>query len=80
MKKFTDLPKSAFHHEYLAQRYVDNPLIIDKKKFDCRLYVLIRGVDPVEAWLCDEGLRLVRTTTNNDCSEAGGGAYSQGEE
>jgi len=63
LKKFTDLPKSAFHHEFLVQRYVDNPLILDKKKFDCRLYVLIRGVDPVEAYLCDEG--LARFCTHN---------------
>ena len=63
LKKFTDLPKSAFHHEFLAQRYVDNPLILDKKKFDCRMYVLIRGVDPVEAYLCDEG--LARFCTHN---------------
>ena len=63
LKKFTDLPKSAFHHEFLAQRYVDNPLILDKKKFDCRMYILIRGVDPVEAYLCDEG--LARFCTHN---------------
>jgi hypothetical protein len=47
----------------LAQRYVDNPLILDKRKFDCRLYVLIWGVDPVEAYLCDEG--LARFCTHN---------------
>ena len=38
-------------------------LILDKKKFDCRLYVLIRGVDPVEAFLCTEG--LARFCTHN---------------
>jgi hypothetical protein len=42
---------------------VDNPFLIDKKKFDVRLYVLIRGIDPLEAYLCDEG--IVRLCTTN---------------
>jgi len=29
---------------------------VDKKKFDLRLYVLIKGLNPIEAYLCDEGL------------------------
>lgn len=63
IKKFTELPKSAFHHEFQVQRYIDNPFLIDKKKFDARLYVLIRGIDPIEAYLYDEG--LARLCTHN---------------
>ena len=63
VKKFSDLPKGAFHNEYLVQRYIDNPLLVDKKKFDLRLYVLIKGVDPVESYLCDEG--IARFCTHN---------------
>ena len=40
----------------LVQRYIKTPILIDKKKFDLRLYVLIKGFDPIEAYLCDEGL------------------------
>ena len=29
---------------------------MDKKKFDLRIYCLIKGFDPIEAYLCDEGL------------------------
>ena len=56
VKKFADLPKNAIHHEYLVQRYVENPLLINNKKFDIRLYVVIKGVDPIEAYICEEGL------------------------
>ena len=56
VKKFQDLPKNAFSHEFLVQRYIENPLLINHKKFDIRLYVVIKGVDPIEAYLCEEGL------------------------
>ena len=56
VRRFFDLPKSALTHEFLIQRYIENPYLIDKKKFDFRIYVVIRGIDPLEAYLCDEGL------------------------
>lgn len=56
IKKYHDLPRNANHNEYLVQRYVENPLLIGNKKFDIRLYVVIKGVDPIEAYLCEEGL------------------------
>ena len=42
--------------EYLVQRYIENPLLISGKKFDIRLYVVIKGVEKIEAYVCDEGL------------------------
>jgi tubulin polyglutamylase TTLL6/13 len=39
------------------------PLLVDKKKFDLRLYVLVRKLDPIEAYLCTEG--MVRMCTEN---------------
>lgn len=42
--------------EYLVQRYIDNPLLISGKKFDIRLYVVIKGVEKIEAYVCEEGL------------------------
>ena len=47
----------------LVQRYIKNPMLIEKKKFDLRLYVLICKFDPIEAYLADEG--LVRVCTEN---------------
>jgi len=46
----------------LVQRYIKTPILVDKKKFDLRLYVLIKGFDPVEAYLCEEGLGRFATS------------------
>jgi hypothetical protein len=66
ISKFADIPKNVFSMEekdMLVQRYIKTPLLLQNKKFDLRLYVLIKGYDPVEAYLCDEG--LVRLCTEN---------------
>jgi tubulin polyglutamylase TTLL11 len=47
IKRFTELPRSALTHDFLVQRYIDSPLLIDRKKFDLRLYVVIKNVDPL---------------------------------
>ena len=63
IKKFSDLPKSAYHHEYLVQRYLENPLLVNNKKFDIRCYVVIKSVDPIEAYICEEGLARFATVS-----------------
>jgi tubulin polyglutamylase TTLL11 len=60
VERFRDIPNKLYSGErgnLLVQRYIKTPLLIDnKKKFDLRLYVLIKGFNPIEAYLCDEGL------------------------
>jgi len=40
----------------VVQQYIDDPLLVDKKKFDLRLYVLIASVDPFIVYFNDEGM------------------------
>mmetsp|Transcript_37409 Transcript_37409/g.35985 ORF Transcript_37409/g.35985 Transcript_37409/m.35985 type:complete len:103 (-) Transcript_37409:332-640(-) len=47
----------------VVQEYISNPLLLEKKKFDMRLYVMLKGVDEVEIYLCKEG--MVRFCTEN---------------
>ncbi|OMJ72396.1 hypothetical protein SteCoe_29189 [Stentor coeruleus] len=44
------------NERYVIQEYITNPLLIDKLKFDMRIYVLIAGCDPLKVFLHKEGL------------------------
>lgn len=55
-KKFNEIPKAAHNNEFLIQRYIENPLLIQSKKFDVRLYVVIKGVNRIEGYMCEEGI------------------------
>lgn len=57
VKEFKDLDfESMKEYYYVAQKYVPNPFLIDNKKFDFRLYLMITGVDQMEGYIAFEGL------------------------
>jgi len=41
---------------FVVQRYLDAPLLVDNFKFDLRVYVVITGTKPMNAFVCEEGL------------------------
>jgi hypothetical protein len=45
-----DMPSGS--SEYVIQKYLENPLLIDGKKFDLRLYIVLKGVTQVDVYLC----------------------------
>ncbi|XP_048368722.1 LOW QUALITY PROTEIN: tubulin polyglutamylase TTLL11 [Sphaerodactylus townsendi] len=40
----------------VVQEYVSKPLLIDKLKFDIRLYVLLKSLEPLEVYIAKDGL------------------------
>lgn len=44
---------------HVVQEYLVNPLLIDGYKFDLRVYVLVKSIEPLEIYLCK--VRLVNT-------------------
>jgi tubulin polyglutamylase TTLL11 len=55
IRKLADIPKLG-SEEWIVQPYIDKPLLLAKRKFDLRLYVLISSVSPYICYLNEEGL------------------------
>ncbi|ORX36195.1 TTL-domain-containing protein [Piromyces finnis] len=45
----------------IVMKYISNPLLIDNRKFDIRLYLLVTGHDPLKIYLFKEGLCRLST-------------------
>ena len=60
-----DIPQDGL--DYIAQRYISNPLLVGGRKFHLRLYLVITSLHPLRALLHKEGLVLF--ASNNYSSD-----------
>eukprot|EP00835_Amoeboradix_gromovi_P006506 NODE_778_length_4294_cov_0.265316.p1 type:complete len:451 gc:universal NODE_778_length_4294_cov_0.265316:2460-1108(-) len=54
IEQVEEATKAKGKKSFMAQRFINNPFLIDNKKFDIGIYVLWTGVDPLEVFLFDE--------------------------
>ncbi|KAL2916373.1 Tubulin polyglutamylase ttll4 [Polyrhizophydium stewartii] len=53
ISKWTDLPKKR---ELICSRYISDPFLINQRKFDLRLYVVVTSFDPLRIYFYPDGL------------------------
>jgi tubulin polyglutamylase TTLL6/13 len=53
----------------VVQIYIDKPFLMEKMKFDLRLYVLVIGVNPLRIYLSKEGLARLSTKMYDEVNE-----------
>ena len=59
-RRFEDIDLKS-GDQFVAQRYMHKPYLIDDLKFDLRVYVLVFGVDPLRVFVFKEGLARFAT-------------------
>ncbi len=52
---FRDYLEVPNRRNMLVQRYLDDPMTVDGRKFNLRVYLLITAIEPLEAWVYRDG-------------------------
>ena len=55
-----DISDVDYSEAMVVQRYIPNPMTINGFKFDLRLYVLVTSVNPLQAYLHNNGFARLR--------------------
>ena len=56
-----DLDDIPMNEPCVIQEYINKPFLMEKMKFDLRVYVLVLGIDPLRIYLSREGLARLST-------------------
>lgn len=61
--------------KHIVQTYIHNPMLLEGLKFDFRIYVVVASLEPLEVYVCHEGLARFCTVpyqfpTNKNLHEA----------
>lgn len=67
-KYYEEEKKCPDNEEFIAQKYISNPLLINNKKFDLRAYMLIASMDPLLILYHDGFLKFSAETYNKSSS------------
>jgi len=59
----------------IVSNYIDNPLLINKKKFDLRIYVAITSINPLRIYVYQEGLVRFATEEYSNNKKIFGNPY-----
>lgn len=63
-KDFDDFPVDGLD-DFVVEKYIENPLLLNGYKFDLRLYVAVLSFNPLRIYLHDEGLARLATEQYN---------------
>ena len=53
----------------VVQHYINKPVLMERMKFDLRLYVLVLGIDPLRIYLSKEGLARLSTKLYDEVND-----------